>query len=287
MLQSFSEGYTANRDVPFMLYVTKLYRVAWALSATLLDTNPDNLLLTIPRLVVYCSSAFCLPLTLLFVSFRRARWPSAAKELSVWLVVWVVLLYAVLFDSWKNVMRKPVYTIYTDQPTHLRSLISIFVVRCLDSVIPILEIAEISIFWVLTGRKPRRQVFLWRDSFSCVPSPFVVLGRLWSSIVPVSDHCICIYFSQHISSLCGYLYIYISQRQISAWKWLKCGLVGRGLRGVCSGVQDNTNKKMCNSRKTSDQPAPLRRLASVPLSRFVRAKNPMLLRAYSQKHTSV
>ena len=43
MLQSFSEGYTANRDVPFMLYITKLYRVAWALSATLLDTNPDKL----------------------------------------------------------------------------------------------------------------------------------------------------------------------------------------------------------------------------------------------------
>ena len=43
MLQSFSEGYTANHDVPFILFITKLYRVAWALSATLLDTNPDKL----------------------------------------------------------------------------------------------------------------------------------------------------------------------------------------------------------------------------------------------------
>ena len=32
-----------------------------------------------------------------------------------------------------------------DQPAHLRSLISTFVVHCLDSIIPILAIAKISI----------------------------------------------------------------------------------------------------------------------------------------------
>ena len=31
-----------------------------------------------------------------------------------------------------------------DQPAHLRSLISAFVVRCLYSIIPLLDIAEIS-----------------------------------------------------------------------------------------------------------------------------------------------
>ena len=31
-----------------------------------------------------------------------------------------------------------------DQPAHPRSLISAFIVRCLDSIIPLLDIAEIS-----------------------------------------------------------------------------------------------------------------------------------------------
>ena len=33
-----------------------------------------------------------------------------------------------------------------DQPAHLRSLISAFVVRCLDSIIPILAISKVSSF---------------------------------------------------------------------------------------------------------------------------------------------
>ena len=47
-----------------------------------------------------------------------------------------------------HIMRKPVYTIYNnkgaDQPAHLRSLISAFVVRCLDSIIPLLAKSKIS-----------------------------------------------------------------------------------------------------------------------------------------------
>ena len=34
--------------------------------------------------------------------------------------------------------------ISADQPAHLRSLISAFVVRCLDSIIPLVSISEIS-----------------------------------------------------------------------------------------------------------------------------------------------
>ena len=45
-------------------------------------------------------------------------------------------------------MKKPFKTYANikgaDQPTHLRSLISTFVVHCLDSIIPVLAIAEIS-----------------------------------------------------------------------------------------------------------------------------------------------
>ena len=45
-------------------------------------------------------------------------------------------------------MGKPVYAHANnkgaDQPTHPRSLISAFIVRCLDSIIPILDIDKIS-----------------------------------------------------------------------------------------------------------------------------------------------
>ena len=45
-------------------------------------------------------------------------------------------------------MRKPVYAYANnkgaDQPAHARSLIRVFVVRCLDSIIPLLAISEIS-----------------------------------------------------------------------------------------------------------------------------------------------
>ena len=45
-------------------------------------------------------------------------------------------------------MRKPVYAICeqqrADQPAHLRRLISAFVDRCLDSIIPLVFISEIS-----------------------------------------------------------------------------------------------------------------------------------------------
>ena len=51
-------------------------------------------------------------------------------------------------DNLSPVMRKPVLPYANNkvavQPAHLRSLISAFVVRCLDSIIPLLAIAETS-----------------------------------------------------------------------------------------------------------------------------------------------
>ena len=35
-----------------------------------------------------------------------------------------------------------------DQPAHPRSLISVFVVRCLDSIIPLVSISKISSLWL-------------------------------------------------------------------------------------------------------------------------------------------
>ena len=46
-------------------------------------------------------------------------------------------------------MREPVFAIgeqqSTDQPAHSRSLISAFIVRCLDSIISLVSISKISI----------------------------------------------------------------------------------------------------------------------------------------------
>ena len=45
-------------------------------------------------------------------------------------------------QSLSRIVRKPVYAI-CEQQRHPRSLISAFVVRCLDSIIPLLSIDEI------------------------------------------------------------------------------------------------------------------------------------------------
>ena len=53
-----------------------------------------------------------------------------------------------------NVMRKPVYPIFenkgADQPAHPRSLISAFIVRCLDSIIPLVSISEFSSLYLVS-----------------------------------------------------------------------------------------------------------------------------------------
>ena len=60
-------------------------------------------------------------------------------------------------------MRKPVLSYANnkgaDQPVHPRSLISAFVVRCLDSIIPILAIAQISRLWLLASLCSRADWF--------------------------------------------------------------------------------------------------------------------------------
>ena len=65
----------------------------------------------------------------------------------------------------------------TDQPAHPHSLIRTFVVHCLDSIISILaksKISRLASFWSWAARfesclvrKPRRQVFSWRGSYTC------------------------------------------------------------------------------------------------------------------------
>ena len=85
---------------------------------------------------------------------------------------WEPIIWA---TSWVNLFMPYANNKGTDQPVHARSLISTFVVRCLDSIISLVFIFPISWFslaselsrpvWVLPGHKPRRQVFLWRGSY--------------------------------------------------------------------------------------------------------------------------
>ena len=81
---------------------------------------------------------------------KGAVWSQTAKG-----AVWSgSALFAILFasfgciaiwvTSWENLFMPYANNKGADQPAHLRSLISAFVVRCLDSIIPLLAIAEIS-----------------------------------------------------------------------------------------------------------------------------------------------
>ena len=73
---------------------------------------------------------------------------------------------------WENLFMPYANKKSADQPAHPRSLVSAFVVHCLDSIISILAISNISRLWLASlaaqaglCRKPRRQVFWWRGLF--------------------------------------------------------------------------------------------------------------------------
>ena len=52
--------------------------------------------------------------------------------------------------SWENLFMPYANNKGADQPAHPRSLISTFVVRCLDSIIPLVSIPEISILYLFS-----------------------------------------------------------------------------------------------------------------------------------------
>ena len=75
-----------------------------------------------------------------FVGFVVLRLESVQElhstKISVTMKIWA--------SSWENLLLPYVNNKCADQPAHLRSLISIFVVRCLDSLIPPFSVFEIS-----------------------------------------------------------------------------------------------------------------------------------------------
>ena len=60
-------------------------------------------------------------------------------------------------------MRKPVYANNkdADQPAHLRSLISVFVIRCLDSIISLVPISEISSLYLASEAEQASLCLNW------------------------------------------------------------------------------------------------------------------------------
>ena len=93
-----------------------------------------------------------------------------------------VLPYLIWAMPWENLFMPYANNEGADQPTHLRNLISAFVVHCLDSKINLVSRFKISSLYLSSvdaqaglclskyGCKPQRQVFSWCGSycFDCV-----------------------------------------------------------------------------------------------------------------------
>ena len=68
-----------------------------------------------------------------------------------------------------------------NQPAHLRSLISAFVVRCLDSIIPLLAISRVSRPWLVSVAEQAGLSLTWSQT----PKTGFLMARLILSFVLV------------------------------------------------------------------------------------------------------
>ena len=78
-------------------------------------------------------------------------------------------------SSWENLFMSYANNKDADQPAHPRSLISVFVIRCLASIIPVFAIISFKTLASLCSwadwfesylvENPKRQVFLWCGSY--------------------------------------------------------------------------------------------------------------------------
>ena len=110
--------------------------------------------------------------------------------------------------SWENLFMQYANNKGADQPVHPRSLISAFVVRCLDtcSIIPLVSISEISSLYLASVAEQAGLSFTWSKS----PKT----GFLVTRLIPL-DHVVCLCYKEHFffsSTFCT--------RQ--AFPWAKC-----------------------------------------------------------------
>ena len=89
-------------------------------------------------------------------------------------------------------MRKPVLSYAnnkgTDQPAHPHSLISTFVVHCLDSIIPLVSISEISSLYLASVAAQASLSLTWTETpEKGFPIPFNIVSvwknNIWNQIV--------------------------------------------------------------------------------------------------------
>ena len=77
-----------------------------------------------------------------------------------------------------HVMKKPVYAVCVkkaaDQPAHPRSLISAFVVRCLNSMIPLISVSEIASLYLASVAAQASLCLTW----SQIPKTDFLVTRL-------------------------------------------------------------------------------------------------------------
>ena len=120
---------------------------------------------------------------------------------------------------WENLLMPYSNNKSKDQSVHPHSLISIFVIRCLDSIRPITCISKIfkilaslcihTCSWVGQCREPRRRVFSWRGS---------TILCLWSSSYPVFFF-FCILIQGFLSSVWNMVYS-DSIKYLLKWYWI-------------------------------------------------------------------
>ena len=91
--------------------------------------------------------------------------------------------------SWENLFMPYANNKGADQPAHPRSLISAFVVHCLDSIIPLVSLFKISKLYLASVAKQAGLSLNWskkhEDRFSCGSFPIYhkLCLRTWPNIV--------------------------------------------------------------------------------------------------------
>ena len=70
--------------------------------------------------------------------------PIGATASNNWCVIWISTLQNSYSTSWENLFMLYANNKGSDQPAYPLSLINMFIARCLDSIIPLVSICEIS-----------------------------------------------------------------------------------------------------------------------------------------------
>ena len=88
----------------------------------------------------------------------KTKWNASCLEKNF---ISVKILWA---TWWENLFLSYANSKDTDQPAHPRSLISVFVIRCLDSIIPLVSISKISSLFLASLAAQTRSSLTWSEA---------------------------------------------------------------------------------------------------------------------------